>query len=522
MKPARALISVYDKRGVVDFATELHRLGVELVSTGGTYNLLKESGLPVVEVSRLTGFPEIMNGRVKTLHPLIHGGILADRTNQEHLKTMYRLGIKGIDIVAVNLYPFKDVVERGADILTAIENIDIGGPALIRASAKNYRFVTVVTDPEDYQEVIRELKETGEVSLETRFRLARKAFNLTAHYDALIAKYLYSVDEKGNPAECADMRTPLTLTFEKVAELRYGENPHQRGALYAETLSESQGVVKGKKLSGAKELSFNNIQDLDSALRLAFEFTGDGCACVIVKHANPCGVAVGRSPEEAYEKALRTDPLSAFGGIVAFNAQVNRKTAELMVERFYECVVAPSYTEEALEVLSTRKNLRVVSAEVKLTEGLEFRHILGGLLVQDADTVDLVPDKLKVVSDREPTPEEWKDLIFAFKVVKWVKSNAVVFAKSQATVGIGVGQTSRVDAVRCAREKARLMGLSLSGSVMASDAFFPFRDSVDEAAKAGVTAIIQPGGSIRDREVINSANEHGIAMVFTGVRHFRH
>ncbi|SMO36617.1 phosphoribosylaminoimidazolecarboxamide formyltransferase / IMP cyclohydrolase [Balnearium lithotrophicum] len=531
MKPVRALISVSDKRGIVDFAKELNELGIEIVSTGGTARLLKESGIPVREISDLTGFPEIMEGRVKTLHPKVHGGILADRSKDEHLRAMRELEIEPIDMVVVNLYPFKETVKKGADLDEIIENIDIGGPTMVRAAAKNFKHVAIVTDPEDYERIINELKETGEISLKTRFYLARKAFNLTAHYDAVISDYLFSIDEEGKKVGCRELRNPLTITFEKVQDLRYGENPHQRGAFYREVFVTEPCVTRARKLHGEKELSFNNIYDLDGALNLALEFdpVKEGISCAIIKHANPCGVALGKTPEEAYERALKVDPLSAFGGIIAFNSRVTPEAARLIVERFYECIIAPDYDEEALEILKTKKNLRVLT-----TDGLnglknrgedspfDYRRVVGGLLVQDRDLMTLDPEKLKVVTDREPTEKEWEDLIFAFKVVKWVKSNSVVYAKDKVAVGIGVGQTSRVDSARCAAEKAKLMGIDLSGSVLASEAFFPFRDSIDEAAKVGVTAVIQPGGSIRDKEVIQAANEHGMAMVFAGIRHFRH
>jgi len=472
-----------------------------------------------------------MEGRVKTLHPMVHGGILADRSREEHIKTMVELGIKPIDLVVVNLYPFRETVEKGASLDEIIENIDIGGPTMVRAAAKNFKCVAVVTDPSDYKLVVSELKERGELSLKTRFYLARKAFNLTAHYDALISDFLFSIDETGERLGCRELRNPLTLTFEKVQDLRYGENPHQRGAFYREVFVDEPCVTKAKKLHGEKELSFNNIYDLDAAFNIVLEFDPqkDGIACAIIKHANPCGVAIGESPEEAYEKALKVDPLSAFGGIIAFNGKVTAEAAKLITERFYECIIAPEYEDGALRILKTKKNLRVLT-----TEGLrgiekrgvgspfDYRRVTGGLLVQDRDMITLEPEKLKVVTDREPTEKEWEDLIFAFKVVKWVKSNSVVYAKDKVAVGIGVGQTSRVDSARCAAEKAKSMGIDLENSVLASEAFFPFRDSVDEAAKVGVTAIIQPGGSIRDQEVIQAANEHGMAMVFTGIRHFRH
>jgi len=475
MRPVRALISVSDKTGIVEFAKELSELGVEIVSTGGTAKLLRERGVPVKEISQLTGFPEIMEGRVKTLHPKVHGGILADRSKDEHLRAMKELEIEPIDMVVVNLYPFKETVKRGAGLDEIIENIDIGGPTMVRAAAKNYKNVAVVVDPKDYGALLSELKEKGEISLKTRFHLARKAFNLTAHYDALISEFLFSIDHEGNPVSCRELPDPITITFEKVKELRYGENPHQRGAFYREAFVEEPCVARAEKLHGEKELSFNNIYDLDGALNLVLEFEPDreGIACAIIKHANPCGVALGKSPEEAYEKALKVDPISAFGGIIAFNAKVTSQAAKLITERFYECIIAPDYEPEALEILKSKKNLRVLTT--KGLKGLErrgrsspfdYRRVVGGLLVQDRDLITVEPEKLKVVTDREPTKEEWEDLLFAFKVVKWVKSNSVVYAKGKVAVGIGVGQTSRVDSARCAIEKAQMVGVELSGAVM--------------------------------------------------------
>ncbi len=530
MKPIRALVSVSDKIGIIDFARELERFGIEIISTGGTAKVLKEAGIAVKDISELTGFPEIMEGRVKTLHPKVHGGILSKRDVPSHIKAMEELGIERIDIVVVNLYPFKETVKKGASFEEIIENIDIGGPTMVRAAAKNFAYVTVITDPSDYELVINELNEKGEVSLKTRFELARKAFNLTAHYDALISSYLFGINENGEKEYCQELRDPLTLTYEKVQDLRYGENPHQRGAFYREVFVNEPCISLSEKLCGEKELSFNNIYDLDGALNLVLEFEPekDGIACAIIKHANPCGVALGKTAKEAYEKALKVDPVSAFGGIIAFNSCVDVDTAALIAERFYECVIAPDYEKEAIDVLKSKRNLRVLKVNGVGTENrgvespFDYRKVVGGMLVQDRDLISLMPESLKVVSDREPTDREWEDLIFAFKVVKWVKSNSVVYAKDGVAVGIGVGQTSRVDSARCAAEKAKLMGIDLEGSVLASEAFFPFRDSIDEAAKVGVTAVIQPGGSIRDKEVIEAANENGMAMVFTGVRHFRH
>ncbi len=532
MKPVRAIISVSDKTGIIPFARELSKMGVEIISTGGTAKLLKENDISVKEIYEVTEFPEIMEGRVKTLHPKVHGGILSKRDNPDHIKTMEELGIKRIDIVVVNLYPFKETVKKGSSFEEIIENIDIGGPTMVRAAAKNFKYVAIVTDPADYDRIVEELKSTGEISLKTRFYLAKKAFNLTAHYDAVITEYLFSVNEEGKKnIEPPEFRNPLTITFEKIQDLRYGENPHQRAAFYREIFNEEPCVTNAKKIHGAKELSFNNIYDIDGAFNLVLEFDPkkDGIACAIIKHANPCGIAIGETPEDAYEKALKVDPISAFGGIIAFNATVNEEVANLIVKRFYECIIAPGYSDRALEILKTKKNLRVLTTNgLKNLESrgenspFDYRKVVGGMLVQDRDLITVIPEKIKVVTEREPTEKEWKDLLFAFKVVKWVKSNSVVYAKDGIAIGIGVGQTSRIDAAKCAALKAKEMRLNMEGCVLASEAFFPFRDSVDEAAKVGVKAIIQPGGSIRDKEVIEAANEHGMAMVFTGVRHFRH
>ena len=524
MKVRRALISVSDKTGIVEFAKRLSELGVEIISTGGTAKLLKESGIAVKEVSEITGFPEILDGRVKTLHPVIHGGILAKRDTPAHLTQLNEHGIPFIDLVVVNLYPFRETVEKGASFEEIIENIDIGGPTLIRSSAKNFKFVAVVVDPEDYQKVISEIEETGEVSEETRFYLARKAFSLTAFYDAVISQYFNSVDSKGIPVPPEEFPKNLTIPLEKVCDMRYGENPHQRASFYRDVFS-TGGVANAEVLYAGKPLSFNNICDIDSAFGLACEFDveRDGVSCVIVKHSNPCGVAVSCSPVRAYELALQTDPISAFGGIVAFNSKVDEETARLLIQRFYECVCAPDFEESAVEILKSKKNLRVLKIKQEIFPRFPFdlRKVSGGVLVQDTDSA-VFSDMPEVVSGKEPSEEEWKELEFAFKVVKWVKSNGVVFAKGTRTLAIGVGQTSRIDAIKCAIEKARSLGFDLKGSVLASEAFFPFKDAVEEAYKVGVKAIIQPGGSIRDEEVIETARNLGITMVFTKIRHFRH
>ncbi len=512
----RALISVSDKTGVVEFAKELQDLGYEIVSSSGTAKVLRENGISVIEVSEVTGFPEIMGGRVKTLHPKIHGGLLAVRDNPEYIKQLEELGIVPIDIVAINLYPFEETVRKGADLDEIIENIDIGGPAMVRASAKNHKFVTVIVDPEDYSYVVSMLKEKGETDLQTRRKLALKAFRHTALYDSIISAVLnekFGINEKF-PDE-------LSVPLRKKSKLRYGENPHQEASLYVSPVeSDGFSVAESEVLHG-KEMSYNNYLDVEAAVNLVKEF--DAPACVIVKHNNPCGVAVRESQPEAYKEALSRDPKSAFGGIVAFNKAVNIETARLLTEIFLEVIVAPDFEEDAFEYLTgKKKNLRLVKVKNfnTLPEGSDFRRISGGMLIQDRDL--RLYEEWKVVTEREPTPEEVEDLLFAWKVVKHVKSNSVVIAKNKATVGIGPGQTSRVDSLETAVKKAKEFGLSLEGAVLASEAFFPFRDSIDEAAKHGIKAVIQPGGSIRDPEVIQAANEHGIAMIFTGMRHFKH
>jgi phosphoribosylaminoimidazolecarboxamide formyltransferase/IMP cyclohydrolase len=512
----RALLSVSDKRGIVDFGRALVDLGFEIISSSGTAKVLRENGIPVIEVSRITGFPEIMGGRVKTLHPKIHGALLAVRDNEEYMKQLEELGIQPIDIVAINLYPFEETVKKGAELDEIIENIDIGGPAMVRASAKNHRFTTIIVDPDDYDFIISELKEKGETSLETRRKLALKAFRHTAFYDSVIASVLnekFGINEKF-PYE-------LSIPVRKRSTLRYGENPHQEGAVYISPVEDTGLSVAQSDVLHGKEMSYNNFLDVEAAVNLVKEF--DETACVIVKHNNPCGVAVRENQIDAYREALSRDPKSAFGGIVAFNRPVNIETAKALTEIFLEVVIAPDFEEDAFRFLTEKKkNLRVVKIRNfdKEPSGLEYRRISGGLLVQDRDL--RLYKEWKVVTEREPSPEEVKDLLFAWKVVKHVKSNSVVIAKDNATVGIGPGQTSRVDSLETAVKKAEEFGFSTKDAVLASEAFFPFRDSVDEAAKHGITAIIQPGGSIRDPQVIEAANEHNIAMVFTGMRHFKH
>lgn len=510
----RALISVSDKTGVLEFAKELKKLGYEIISSSGTAKYLKENGIDVIEVSQITGFPEILDGRVKTLHPKIHGGILAIRNNQEHRKQLQENDIKPIDIVAINLYPFENTVKKGADLDEIIENIDIGGPAMVRASAKNYKYVAIITDPKDYSDIINELKEYREISIHTKKKLSLKAFRHTAFYDSIISQVL---NEKFEINE--DFPESLTIPMRLKSALRYGENPHQKASLYINPLENGISVADSEILQG-KEMSFNNYYDVDSAVLLVKEF--EEPACVIVKHNNPCGVAVAENIKQAYTLALETDPKSAFGGIVAFNKEVDEDTAKELTKLFLEVVVAPSFSDSALEVLKTKKNLRVVKVKNfdKKLEGKDIKRISGGYLLQDRNLC--LYAELKVVTERHPTEKELEDLIFALKVVKHVKSNAVVIAKDKRTVGIGVGQTSRVDSLETAIKKAKEFNLPLEGSVLASEAFFPFRDSIDTAAKEGIKAVIQPGGSIRDREVIDACNEHGIAMIFTNMRHFKH
>ena len=517
----RALISVSDKTGVVDLARGLVARGFEVLSTGGTARVLREQGVPVVDVSDYTGFPELMDGRLKTLHPKVHGGLLGRRGLDD--EAMAEHSIPAIDLVAVNLYPFEETINRpDCDLATAIEHIDIGGPAMLRAASKNFDAVTVVVDPEDYPEVVAALDSAGgTVPAAMRLRLAVKAFAHTARYDGAIANYLGSLQDADG-----DGVFPLTLSlqFRRAQSLRYGENPHQRAAFYVEHAPEVGSVASARQLQG-KELSFNNIADTDAALECVKQFSG-GPACVIVKHANPCGVAVGSTLLEAYDRAYRTDPTSAFGGILAFNQALDGATAAAIVERqFVEVVVAPVVSGEALAVFAGKKNVRVLATgdwPRRPVAALDFRRVDGGLLVQDRDRALLGPDELRVVTRRPPGEEELADLLFAWKVAKYVKSNAIVYARNGMTVGIGAGQMSRVYSARIAAIKAADEGLEVRGSVMASDAFFPFRDGIDAAAAAGVTAVIQPGGSLRDPEVIAAADEHGMTMVFSGLRHFRH
>ncbi len=518
----RALISVSDKTGVVTFAQGLHQMGVEILSTGGTAKLLLDHDIPVVEVSRYTGFPEMMDGRLKTLHPKIHGGLLGRRGIDDQV--MKQHNIPPIDLVAVNLYPFEQTVAKlDCDLPTAMENIDIGGPTMLRAAAKNYPSVLVVVNPEDYTTVLEELtNHKGQVSLETRFNMAVKTFEHTAQYDGNIANYLGKIVQE-NAETKRDFANTFNAQFLKKQDLRYGENPHQKAAFYAEKNTPAASVSGAEQLQG-KELSYNNIADTDAALECVKQF--DEPACVIVKHANPCGVAIDKNIHDAYDRAFKTDPTSAFGGIIALNRRLDAVTAKAIVERqFVEVIIAPGVADDALPILADKKNVRVLRCAMwqdAVSPGLDFKRVAGGLLVQDRDNGMISEADLKVVTKRVPTAEELTDLMFTWKVAKFVKSNAIVYGKSGQTIGIGAGQMSRVYSARIAAIKAQDANLRVTGSVMASDAFFPFRDGIDSAAEAGVTAVIQPGGSMRDEEVIQAANEHNIAMVFTGMRHFRH
>ncbi|MCW4644833.1 bifunctional phosphoribosylaminoimidazolecarboxamide formyltransferase/IMP cyclohydrolase [Bacillus safensis] len=508
----RALISVSDKTNLVPFVKELTELGVEVISTGGTHKLLQENGIDVIGISEVTGFPEIMDGRLKTLHPNIHGGLLAVRENDEHMAQIEKHGIQPIDLVVVNLYPFKETISK--DDVTyeeAIENIDIGGPGMLRAASKNHQDVTVIVDPRDYDTVIQQIKE-GVVSLEKKRELAAKVFRHTAAYDALIADYLTNFVGETEPEQ-------FTVTFEKKQSLRYGENPHQAATFYENALSAKGSLATAKQLHG-KELSYNNIKDADAALQIVREFTEP--AAVAVKHMNPCGVGTGETIAEAFDRAFKADETSIFGGIVALNREVDKQTAEVLHTIFLEIVIAPSFSQEALDVLTAKKNLRLLTLDVEADLGKKEKQLTsvhGGLLVQDIDTYGLEEATISIPTKREPTEDEWKDLKLAWKVVKHVKSNAIVLAKDQMTAGIGAGQMNRVGSANIAIEQA---GEKAKGSALGSDAFFPMGDTVEAAAKAGVTAIIQPGGSIRDEESIQKADEYGIAMVFTGVRHFKH
>jgi phosphoribosylaminoimidazolecarboxamide formyltransferase/IMP cyclohydrolase len=525
----QALLSVSDKTGLVEFARGLAALGVSLLSTGGTAKLLADAGLKVTEVADYTGFPEMLDGRVKTLHPKIHGGLLARREDAAHLQAIAQAGIPMIDLLVVNLYPFESTVAKpDCKLEDAIENIDIGGPAMVRSAAKNWRGVGVVTDAVQYDAVLNEIKSSGALSDATRFALAVAAFNRISNYDAAISDYLSSLQPDGARAE---FPAQANGRFVKLQDLRYGENPHQRAALYRDLYPAPGSLVSAKQVQG-KELSYNNLADADAAWECVKSF--DEPACVIVKHANPCGVGIGRDGAEAYAKAFATDPTSAFGGIIAFNRPVDAAAAQAVSKQFVEVLIAPAYTADALTVLAAKANVRVLEislAGVKRDgktawdqgrNGADVKRIGSGLLMQSADNRVVTTADVKVVSKQQPTPQQLSDMLFAWRVAKYVKSNAIVFCGNGQTLGVGAGQMSRIDSARIASIKAANAKLTLAGSVVASDAFFPFRDGVDVVAEAGAKAIIQPGGSIRDDEVIAAADEHGIAMVYTGVRHFRH
>jgi phosphoribosylaminoimidazolecarboxamide formyltransferase/IMP cyclohydrolase len=515
-KISQALISVSDKTGIAEFAAGLAALGVKLLSTGGTARLLREKGQEIQDVADLTGFPEMLDGRVKTLHPKVHGGILAIRSHPEHQRQVKAHGIEYIDLVVVNLYPFERTAAKpGVKFEELIENIDIGGPSMIRSAAKNFNDVAVVVDAADYPAVLAELEKNGGcIGLESRARLARKAFATTAAYDGAISTTLQRWADGALPEA-------LHLNYRKVLDLRYGENPHQKAALYLDSAARGCGLAAARQLQG-KELSFNNLVDLEAAWRLVQEFAEPTTA--IIKHTNPCGIASAQTLAESYRRALEVDPVSAFGSVIAFNQRMDEATAEAMAKLFVEAVIAPGYEPAALGRLAGKKNLRLMdmSATAGDEQGLQLKIIGGGLLVQTPDTLRAKPEEWKCVTERQPTEEEKRALAFAWRVVKHVKSNAIVYARDGVLVGVGAGQMSRVDSVKLGATKARELKHPLEGTVIASDAFFPFPDGVEEAAKAGATAVVQPGGSVRDNEVIAAANRLGLAMLFTGVRHFRH
>jgi phosphoribosylaminoimidazolecarboxamide formyltransferase/IMP cyclohydrolase len=518
----QALISVSDKTGVLEFAQALAARGVNILSTGGTAKLLADNGVKVTEVADYTGFPEMLDGRVKTLHPKVHGGILARRDLPEHQAALQQHGIPTIDMVVVNLYPFVQTVAKAECTLEdAIENIDIGGPAMLRSSAKNHRDVVVICDPADYARVLEEMQSNdGEVGQATRFGLAKKVFAHTAQYDGAITNYLSALGEDRQHANRSAYPDTLNLHFEKVQEMRYGENPHQSAAFYRDLAVPAGALANYRQLQG-KELSYNNIADADAAWECVKTF--DDTACVIIKHANPCGVAVGATPLEAYSKALQTDPTSAFGGIIAFNRELDGPAAEAVAKQFVEVLIAPSISDAARQVFAAKQNVRLL--EIPYGKGInaqDLKRVGGGLLVQSPDAKNVQIEELRVVSKRQPTPQQMQDLMFAWRVAKFVKSNAIVFCGNGMTLGVGAGQMSRVDSARIASIKAQNAGLTLAGSAVASDAFFPFRDGLDVVVAAGAGAVIQPGGSVRDQEVIAAADEHDVVMVLTGTRHFRH
>ena len=521
----RAILSVTDKTGLVEFARRLAAMDVELISTGGTAKLLRESGIKVKDISDLTGFPEMLDGRVKTLHPKVHGGILHMRSKKEHLAACAEHGIQPIDMVVVNLYAFEKTASKpGVEFEDVIENIDIGGPSMVRSAAKNFHDVAIVTSPADYEAIAQEMESNGgSVSVQTKWRLARKAFAMTAAYDSTIATTLEAIGAAAESTEGFEVRkaqgfperfpTTLRMIFKKAFDLRYGENPHQKAALYSD--GSGKGIANGKQLQG-KELSYNNIVDLQAAWDLAQEF--DEVVCAIIKHTNPCGTAVASSLVEAYKRALECDPVSAFGGVIGVNRPIDKETATEMAKLFVEAIAAPGFDDAAKEIFAAKKNLRLVEV-VPMQQKWVLKNVSGGVLLQDNDMHPITEADLKIVSEGKPTAQEIKDLLFAWKVCKHVKSNAILYARNGQSTGVGAGQMSRVDSAKIGAMKSVL---GIKGSVAASDAFFPFPDGVEEIAKAGATAIIQPGGSVRDQEVIDTANKLGLAMVLTGVRHFRH
>ena len=533
MNPLTALLSVSDKTGIVELAKDLHALGVKLLSTGGTAKLLADSGLPVTEVADHTGFPEMLDGRVKTLHPKIHGGLLARRDLPAHMAALHQHGIGTVDILCVNLYPFEATVAKpGCTLADAIENIDIGGPAMVRSGAKNWKDVAVLTDASQYAQAIDELKTRGAISLSTKFALSVTAFNRIAQYDGAISDYLSSVTfdaaNTDGPPQLMQFPAQSNGMFVKVQDLRYGENSHQQAALYRDLYPAPGSIVTGKQLQG-KELSYNNIADADAAWECVKQF--EAPACVIVKHANPCGVAVGKDAADAYSKAFQTDPTSAFGGIIALNRPLDKAAAELIVKQFVEVLMAPAFTPEALEIFKPKANVRLMQIEWpkggktpwdKGQNAIDMKRIGSGILLQTADNHELQLADLRVVTKLQPTEQQLQDMLFAWNVAKFVKSNAIVFCKNGMTMGVGAGQMSRLDSARIASIKAEHAGLSLQGTAVASDAFFPFRDGLDVVIDHGASCVIQPGGSMRDQEVIDAADERGAVMVFSGVRHFRH
>lgn len=519
MTITHALISVSNKTGIIDLAQDLAQRGITILSTGGTAKLLQDAGISVLEVSNYTGFPEMLDGRVKTLHPKIHAGILARNDLPDHQQALDKASIPNIELVIVNLYPFKQTIANpNCSLDDAIENIDIGGPTMVRAAAKNYQKVAIVTDPQDYSIISKELADNnGVISSATRFKLAQKAFTHTASYDSAISNYLTALDSDQHRKDFPDS---LNLNFSMAQHLRYGENPHQKAAFYRDEIITPGSLANYQQLQG-KELSYNNIADTDAAWECVKTF--DNPACVIVKHANPCGIAIAETTLHAYQLAFATDPVSAFGGIIAFNRTIDKETAEAIIKQFVEVIIAPEITPEAQQLFLQRNNIRVLVLPLQAGyHTYDLKRIGGGLLIQTPDIRNITVSDLKIVTQIKPTPQQLDDMLFAWRTAKFVKSNAIVFCRNGQTIGIGAGQMSRVDSARIASIKAQQAGLTLAGSVVASDAFFPFRDGLDVVVQAGATAIIQPGGSIRDNEVIAAADEQGVSMVFTGIRHFRH